>query len=735
MKKNRVKFILIIHLVLLSVLLLSACQGSRPTQEPPTPTSLIERPSSTASPSPTLSLTPTTTPTATTQPTPDETKTPTPTNTPLPPNLSLTPIPLGSSPITQDTLRDVKHLAVWGNGAAEEIALSEDGNLLAVGTALGTFIYDSFDFRFYTLLRSSHPVKAVAFAPDDNWIAVLEGTQQLAIYSLDSFEKTKGLDLSSQEIPEGSSQTLFFSPSSDKLILLNESSVQIDIDQWETESWEPSTSFSVNASLGSYVNPDVGILGVITEDNLILHSLTLPGDFRILPLPKADLEALPDSQPPQPIIPAAEGDFLLLNRGKTVAYWDLIKNEIDYHLEAYPQGSDDPCQAIPDSCRNTEGGFSFTCGDEPAGIQAPVRLLAITPDDQRMLISLTTNRTELRSTYSGALIWEIDAGYTKVLFSLEFRFLLGLLPDGTIEKRDLLDGALLRTFKQHPTVFYDLDIAPEGSLLAAGFSDGWIRIFNTQTGEMLGVLEGYAQSLKFSPDGQQLAAGLVDGTLRLFDLNRGRHFDLQAGNQAPVTGIAFSPDGVILSTTSLDCTINRWNLKDRYRTAAFVPLAENPIQLLDIEQSKGYDSLFAAWEKGMISVEGERVETIFTPEPGNSIADIAVSEDGRYLAAGGSSLWLFTNPSGWQSLPIQKSPFTNGDTFRVAFLPSTHLLVTANGQRLSFYANNDEFEPALLYQLLLPPTLGPPVDLALSASSSLIAIAAENGLIHIFGIP
>jgi len=292
----------------------------------------------------------------------------------------------------------------------------------------------------------------------------------------------------------------------------------------------------------------------------------LPGDFRTLPLAKNDLENLIDrlSTSPQPMIQAKEGDFLLLNLGETVASWDIVNGEIDYQLEPYPQEAEDPCESIAETCRNKEGNFSFSCAEDSTESQRPIRLLAITPDDQRMLISLNSGRTELRSTYSGELIWEIDIGYTKALFSLEYRFLLGLRPNGVIEKRDLLDGELLRVFKQHPKELFALDFSPDGNLLAAGYGDGWIRIYNTQTGEMLGILEGNAQSLQFAPDGETLAAGLVDGALRIFQLNLSQYFNLSLGHQGSVTGLAYLQDGMQLISTGLDCAISRWNISDRY---------------------------------------------------------------------------------------------------------------------------------------------------------------------------
>ncbi len=729
MNRHQKRALSSIHWLLLIILMLSACQGPPPTLDLATGTATRQRPSSTASPLPSRTPGPESTPAA--APTKIITKT-------LTPKLSLTPLPLGLPPLTSGRLSQLEQLAVWGNGAAHEFALSGDGNLLAVGTALGAFIYDSFDFRFYTLLRSEQPVRAIAFSPDNQLLAVMAGDEQIMIFSQDTFTKENELKISTLPKPGEASQALFFSPESDALTLLSESRDQIDINQWETDAWKPTASFSINASQASFANPDVGVVGVVTADNLILHSLALPGDFRTLPLPNALREPLPGGQttPPAAIVPAVEGDFLLLDQGGAITHWDLVHNTLAFQLEIDAREAGDPCEADPNTCANESGGGSLPCPDEPPEMETPGRLIAITPDDQRMLISLSANQTELRTTRSGELIWSVETGYTKAMFSLAYRFVLGLRPDGVFEKRDLLDGELLSTFKQHPSLFYALAFSPDGSLLAAGFSDGWIRMFDTRTGEMLGILEGSAHSLAFSPGGEWLAAGLADGALRVFNLQAGNRFDLGPGHAGPVTALAFSPDGTQLTSTSQDCTLNHWNFKGRYRTELIVPMEDNPHPVSALGRSAETQDLFIAAGKNILVEDEEDITPIFSAGPGDLIEDIALTGDGELLAGGGSSLWLLSKaPSGWQPQSIPISTAAEDEVYRVAFLPGSHVLLAAAKQTLSFYEINPRQQPTLLHTLPLPPSLDRPVDLTLSPGGSLIAIGSANGLIHIFGSP
>ena len=66
------------------------------------------------------------------------------------------------------------------------------------------------------------------------------------------------------------------------------------------------------------------------------------------------------------------------------------------------------------------------------------------------------------------------------------------------------------------------------------YSDGWIRVYSINNGQLLGVLDGIASSLAFSWDGSLLAAGLSNGTIRIFSLDDGSHTDLTPPHKAAV---------------------------------------------------------------------------------------------------------------------------------------------------------------------------------------------------------
>jgi len=92
-----------------------------------------------------------------------------------------------------------------------------------------------------------------------------------------------------------------------------------------------------------------------------------------------------------------------------------------------------------------------------------------------------------------------------------------------------------------------LAFSPDGNLLAAGYEDMRVVLYDAQTGEPIRVLRGHTggvYDVAFSPDGRLLASGAGDGTM-LWDVETGARVHTLEGSAYKV---AFSPDGRLLAT-------------------------------------------------------------------------------------------------------------------------------------------------------------------------------------------
>ncbi|MEU6864130.1 WD40 repeat domain-containing protein [Streptomyces sp. NPDC046876] len=96
--------------------------------------------------------------------------------------------------------------------------------------------------------------------------------------------------------------------------------------------------------------------------------------------------------------------------------------------------------------------------------------------------------------------------------------------------------------------------SPDGRLLALGYEDGRVTLWDMTAGRDGPPMAGHAETifaLAFSPDGRLLATGSHDRTVRLWDTVAGRAVGpALRGHTHGVEAVAFSPDGQLLAAAS-----------------------------------------------------------------------------------------------------------------------------------------------------------------------------------------
>jgi transcription initiation factor TFIID subunit 5 len=218
-----------------------------------------------------------------------------------------------------------------------------------------------------------------------------------------------------------------------------------------------------------------------------------------------------------------------------------------------------------------------------------------------------------------------------------------------------------------------VDISEDGSLVAAGFSDSTIKLWDLQkeaskwskatreyyesdgrdakykpkspTGarsrdeEPLAQVElvghsGPVYTLDFSPDGQFLLSGGQDGTVRLWSMYTKTNLVAYIGHSYPVWQVKFCSLGFYFATASYDRTARLWSTNQPWPLRIFAGHLSD-VNCVDFHPNCNYivtgstDKCLRIWE-----VNTGNPMRIFTGHYGPVYA-VAVSPDGRFVASGG----------------------------------------------------------------------------------------------------
>ncbi len=200
------------------------------------------------------------------------------------------------------------------------------------------------------------------------------------------------------------------------------------------------------------------------------------------------------------------------------------------------------------------------------------------PDDQWIGAADSNGNIRLWDVDTGKLIWERPAGTgRKFAVSPDGKMMaIGGYYNREITLWDLEKDELIRELPQNAR---SLEFTRDGSRLVAAGRDGIIRLWDSQTGDVVKEFQGHQGALyavAISPDGRMLASGGGgDGTaprhneVRLWDLASGKelaqlHED--EGRQPPLPGwiysLDFSADGKTLAVAS-PYAVRIWDIERR----------------------------------------------------------------------------------------------------------------------------------------------------------------------------
>lgn len=142
-----------------------------------------------------------------------------------------------------------------------------------------------------------------------------------------------------------------------------------------------------------------------------------------------------------------------------------------------------------------------------------------------------------------------------------------------IELWDLRTQKKLKEFSGMSFQVLCMDLSEDGTRLVAGGGDRTVRVWDTESGELLATLEGHSGPVnsvalpsvtRFNPPGSYIVSGSEDATVRYWDVERKQEMSRFTGHSAAVTSVAISPRNEYAVSGSADGTIRRWKLRKTF---------------------------------------------------------------------------------------------------------------------------------------------------------------------------
>ncbi|SEG99995.1 WD40 repeat [Nonomuraea solani] len=456
------------------------------------------------------------------------------------------------------------------------LAIAPDGTWLVAGGE-GFLAFWEADGTLRALVEAG-TYDRVAIAPDGTWLAAVggevaelwhpDGTRKATIVT--NHDRDDDTDLATDDgtddVEDGGADMVAIAPSGEWLALMSGHGTILLVNADGTPRGELDGVFAHGKGLA--IAPDGTWLAVSDIDENIAI-MGLDGSVRArFPAHTVDVSGLV-------IMP--DGRRLVSAGDRTVRVWD-----VGVAPRAGPGEPRDRRRTLSSVAVADDGSYLATAG--PGGLtlwnpdgsvreQGPddwMWSVAIAPGGRFLITGDTEARIRLFDP-DGTVRWTKQTPQAGALMHAPSA---AIAPDGTwmavavantvrIQTPDGPGTTVLGPYAEEVTA---VAIAPDSSWLAVSAGSD-LRLW-TREGRPMGPgldTEGHAESLTIAPGGRHLAAATLFGSIELFDL-RGDEVGECAARFGPdewLTGVAFSPDGARLVTTTKQGCLQVWDVETR----------------------------------------------------------------------------------------------------------------------------------------------------------------------------
>lgn len=354
------------------------------------------------------------------------------------------------------------------------------------------------------------------------------------------------------------------------------------------------------------ISSDAATVVTVSDDTLV-RSWTLPqwqakhtNDGHVMPIPAAA------QHPTTPLVATAGADA-------TIQVWDPVNGERGAMFQA--DG------ALRDVAFSPDGQLLAGLSDRSLIVWQLVTgrplyrtsaigsadELAFTPDGRSIVLKVGSDKLHFFNPTDGQVQteWKMDAPFSEFQFAPDGQRLFAASRGGAAVFEST-GQRLLRTLRGHRAGVTCLALRPgsEKGEFATGSGDKTVKIWNADFGRGVRVLGGHpvrVHSLCFGPQGKLLASGGIDQAVKVWDtetgelifqhpqqkINRNAQGAVRSienygeGHGGIVSEVAFSHDGAWLASAGFDLTARIWNV----RTGSEVAVLRHPGQVTSVKFS------------------------------------------------------------------------------------------------------------------------------------------------------
>jgi WD40 repeat protein len=264
---------------------------------------------------------------------------------------------------------------------------------------------------------------------------------------------------------------------------------------------------------------------------------------------------------------------LILTRGERIEVWDASSGAPISAFEStmeWLNGEFSPdSKHVVTASREGSRVWDVRTGQQIRELERTAISRAMFSPDGQQIVTASMDNTEAKvwNAPSGSLIDALKGppGFSRpVSFSPDGSRIAAVYSNGTGWLWDLRPRYESTILRGHTDRINFVAISPDGERIATASNDHTVRIWDLHTGNSLFVLKKHqdvVRSVAFSPDGTRIATASEDNTARVWDSSTGSEIAILEGHQDKVISVSFSPDGQRILTASWDGTARLWDAK------------------------------------------------------------------------------------------------------------------------------------------------------------------------------